>query len=92
MKTYIKYIAIIAVAFGMNCLKKNIRFKTYRPNIYRLHSFTHSPVYDECMYNAAQIDSTTALTQTEEEDMWGAIVQQGDNRGEDVVNSPVSIN
>jgi hypothetical protein len=78
MKTYIKYIAIIAVAFGMNsCSKKIIRFKPI-DHIYRCCIFiTIIDLSMNGMYNAAQ-DSTTALTQTEEEDMCG--VQRSYNR------------
>jgi hypothetical protein len=78
MKTYIKYIAIIAVAFGMNsCSKKNIRFKPI--DRISIDAAFSSPsliaLSMNGMYNAAQIGQYNSTNKTEEEDMCGCSVR-----------------
>jgi hypothetical protein len=95
--TYIKYIAIIAVAFGMNsCPKKNIRFKPI--DRISIDAAFSSPsliaLSMNGMYNAAQIGQYNSTNPNGGRGyVWvQRSYNRGDNRGEDVVNLQVSIN
>jgi hypothetical protein len=92
MKTYIKYIAIIAVAFGMNSCSEEKILDLKPIDRISIDAAFSSPsliaLSMNGMYNAAQIGQYNSTNPNGGRGyVWGAaFVQQGDNRGEDVVN------
>jgi hypothetical protein len=92
MKKYIKYITIIVVAFCMNSCSEEQLLDLKPINQISIDDAFSTPSLIDLsmngMYNAAQIGQYNSTNPNGGRGyVWGAaFVQQGDNRGEDVVN------